>query len=761
MFTIGMSRQRLVWAAVLGVMASGSQAQESGPVLEEVIVTGQKFNRSVQDTPQSVTVIDAQILQEENLLTLSDVLYRTPNAVSAFNGTGFSLRGVRNDNVSGGGSSDLATIFLDGAPLPRDLTFVGTLDTWDLEQVEVLRGPQSTLQGRNSLAGAIIMQTADPSFEREGRARAQYLDETQEQRYSIAFGAPIIKDQLAFRIAGEITESNGVMTNITLNDDKIGGNEVDMIRTKVLIAPEALPELEVMLSHMYDDREFGQRISRAEDPYGFDNRVDFSNRAFSDRAETDLYTANIRYDLSETFDLALISTYSEVERSSRTDGDLTAVDANFATTESETKTITTELRLTFDTDRLSGVAGFWYSNIDVGPTGFRTVFNFDMIEQFQLPLLLQGAPFLLDETTALIASNFYTDPFTLDARINAPIKTETYAVFADVTYELMDRTDLLAGFRYDVEEQDQFRQQVVVVASEFPDPASAGPLAPVIFGVNGFLQAQADQANTPGTQAGEDFNQFLPKFGASYRLTDEQTLSLIIQRGYRSGGVSVNAAQAVIVPFDEETTWNYELSYRSRWLDSRLTLNANLFYTDWEDQQVSVRLSSNSFDQQTENAGESELWGFEIDTAYALTDNLEIYAALGYTDTEFNDFIQNINGEDVNLSGNEFSQAPNWTLSGGASWTHSFGWIVNVNANYTSDSYNAVLFQEEAPDVPERTLVNFRAGWQGDNIGVYLIGRNIFDEDYQDAGAIIDSDGNNLARYGEPQNFGLTVEANL
>ena len=72
-----------------------------------------------------------------------------------------------------------------------------------------------------------------------------------------------------------------------------------------------------------------------------------------------------------------------------------------------------------------------------------------------------------------------------------------------------------------------------------------------------------------------------------------------------------------------------------------------------------------------------------------------------------------------------------------------------------------MLFQEEAPDVPERTLVNFRAGWQGDNIGVYLIGRKIFDEDYQDAGAIIDTDGNNLARYGEPQHFGLTVEANL
>ncbi|MEM7217344.1 MAG: TonB-dependent receptor [Pseudomonadota bacterium] len=728
-------------------------------MIEEVVVIGQKYERSLQDTPQSVSVIDAQLMQDENLLTLNDVLYRTPNAVSTFGGTGFSLRGVRNDNVSGGGFADLATIFLDGAPLSRDNTFVGTLDIWDLEQIEVLRGPQSTLQGRNSLAGAVIMKTADPTYEWSGKARVQLLSEIDERRYSVAFGGPLIDNQLAFRIAAEKNETDGAITNVTLdaNADTV---DSEMLRAKLLITPDAAPNLRMLFSYMYDDREFGQRDSRFDPPGSWDDRQAFNNRRALDTTENHMGIANISYQLSDTLDLDWITTYSASKRRRSLDGDATARESQFSETASDTDTLTSELRLSFTTERMTGLVGLWYSDIDNQPNTLFTRFSFDVIEQFQLPFLLQGPPFNLDAGTAGFVSSFYTDPFLLDADLDTLQQIETFAIFSDVTFDLTDRLSLLAGFRFDREEQVIDATQMVVVASDLPDPALAGPAAPVVAGVNMFLRAQADQANSPGFAEETTFEQFLPKFGLSYALTDRQTLSFIVQRGYRSGGVSGNAARVTIVPYDEETTWNYELAYRSQWLDDRLTLNANAYFTDWTDQQVTAFLSSNSFDSQVENAGKSELKGFELDVSYAPDSTLRFYTAIGYADTEFTEFSLLLELDFDDLSGNEFSRAPAWTLSGGFTWTPAGGWFVNVNANHTTDSFNSATIQDEGPDIPERTLVNFRAGWSNDNLGVYVIGRNVFDNEHFDS-SFLDADGGSVGRWGQPQLFGVTLEANL
>lgn len=745
----------LLCTAVSGV----TNANDDDIAIEEVIVTGQKFNRSLQDTPQSVSVIDAQIMQDENLLTLSDVLYRTPNAASTFNGTGFSLRGVRNDNVSGGGFSDLATIFLDGAPLSRDMTFSGTIDIWDLEQVEVLRGPQSTLQGRNSLAGAVILNTMDPTFEWEARGRVQTLSEIDEQRYSVAFGGPIVDQQVAFRVAAEFADSDGPIENTFRNND-YGPNETEMVRAKLLIAPEAIPELEILISHMVDNRTFGGRESLKDAPGSWSNRVIAANRLTQDKAESDLTVANIKYDISDTLDFNWITTYTTSERERVADNDLTPGDTEFSSLFSETDTLTTELRLSFINERWTGVVGLWFSDIDNKTNDLSTVFGFDVIEQFQLPFLLQAPPFNLDAGTAGFVSSFYTDPFLLDASVAGPITVETQALFADFSYEINDAWTLLAGFRFDQEEQAFVTQQDVRVASALPDPALAGPAAPIVAGVNGFLQAQADQANTPGTDDENDFTQFLPKIGISWKFADNQTLSFIAQQGYRSGGVSGNAARARIVQYDEETTLNYELSYRSQWLDNRLTLNANAYFTDWEDQQVNVFLSSNSFDSEVQNAGKSELMGLELETSYGISENFDIYGSVGYAQTEFKEFELQLDLVVDDLSGNEFSRAPEWTVSAGLTWTHPSGWLVNVNANHTSDSFNSASEQMMGPDIPARTIANFRAGWSNENLGVYLVGRNILDDEHFDS-VFDNAEQAEVVRYGQPQSFGLTIEANL
>ncbi|MEM7100511.1 MAG: TonB-dependent receptor [Pseudomonadota bacterium] len=741
------------------ILTISAWANDDDSTIEEVVVIGTKVGKSVQETPNSVTVIGAAELEDENLLNITDVLYRTPNALPVGGGTGFSLRGIGNQSVAGGGFADLATIYLDNAPLSRDTIQIGAVDTWDLEQIEVLRGPQSTLQGRNSLGGAIIMKTADPSYEWEARARVQALDEIDETRIGVAFGGPIIEDQLAFRVAYETADSDGLIDNPTRGENA-SENESDVLRVKLLIEPEAIPDLTVRLSHSIDDREFGLRESFFPPNADFDDRLIFSNRPTSDQAETTMSVVDINYVFNETFDLTLISTISDAERERERDLDYTAADIEFGTLFSDTETTTNELRLGINTDNFYGVLGLYTSEVDNPESRFDITFSINPITDVGLVDLLQVFAGL-DPATAAFVGSFYTEDEFLTARQVVPSNVKTQAIFGDFTWDINEKWSLLFGFRYDNEEQEIEGAQEVIIASELPDPATfPAALAPAIAGANAILQVAADQANSPPTLDDTDISQFLPKLGVSYRIDDDQMISFIVQQGYRSGGVSTNAARARVVQYDEETTINYELSYRSQWMDGRLTVNGNIFYNDWEDQQVTVFLSSNIFDAELQNAGKSELFGIEVETDYIVNDNFNVYFSAGYTDTEFKEFIALVDGGFEDLSGNEFPSAPSWTFSAGGTWTHEDGWFVNVNANHTSHWFNTAADIQDSPTIPERTIVNLKAGWRNDNIGVYLIGRNIFDDEYYDT-QFEDPMGNELGRYGQPQIFGISVEANL
>ncbi|MEM6641270.1 MAG: Plug domain-containing protein, partial [Pseudomonadota bacterium] len=160
----------IVICGATALSAGAQDADESNEerTVETVLVTGQKVNRDLQDTVDSVKVVTELDFVEKNIVDLIDVFDRTAN-VTSVNGASFNIRGINSLNVSGGGSSDLATIYVDGSPLPRQASFAAPVDIWDVEQIEIFRGPQSTLQGRASLAGAILVNTADPTFEWTGR----------------------------------------------------------------------------------------------------------------------------------------------------------------------------------------------------------------------------------------------------------------------------------------------------------------------------------------------------------------------------------------------------------------------------------------------------------------------------------------------------------------------------------------------------------------------------------------------------------------
>ncbi|MCP4992110.1 MAG: TonB-dependent receptor plug domain-containing protein [Colwellia sp.] len=249
---------------------------------------------------------------QQNLGEISEVLFETANVHSSAAGS-FSIRGIDGFNVSGAGTSALASVYVDGAALPERLIRNG-FSTWDAKQVEILRGPQSTLQGRNALAGSIIMTTTASSHEWQGKYRVQ-IGENGEREAAIAFGGSIIEDELAFRFSAEKEDFDGYNYNITRQEDADFKND-ELYRLKLLYTPSAIPDLSAQLSFTHattDTGTTGVNVPASGNP--FDQRIISNNDPQELVYKTDIANLEINYAISDTWDLVSISTYSGVNSS--------------------------------------------------------------------------------------------------------------------------------------------------------------------------------------------------------------------------------------------------------------------------------------------------------------------------------------------------------------------------------------------------------------------------------------------------------------
>ena len=719
-------------------------AEDNNQEYERIMVTGQKITRTLQETPASIAVFSAEKIDQQNLGEISEVLFETANVQSTSNGS-FNIRGIDAFNVSGSGSSALASVYIDAAALPERLIRNG-FSTWDASQIEVLRGPQSTLQGRNALAGAIIMTTAAPSHEWKGKYRLQ-VGENGEQEAAIAFGGGLIEDQLAFRFSAEKEDFDGYNYNITRKEDADFKND-ELYRLKLLYTPTAIPDLSAQLSFTRATTDKGtETVNVPESGNPFEQRFVTNNDPQTSVFETDITTLEVNYPLSDIWSATSVSTYSDVTTGwNDFDSDNGPEDGGTRFNNESIKTFSQEFRLTLDGDRLSGLIGAYHFDQDFsGKYGGKNSVSLASLGLTSTSLM-NG--FGLDQATADFTINQYADfdPAKIDTRNTGNEEIKSTALFADFTYEINEQWNIFAGFRWDREVQDNASDSSVSVENlaELPNANNyPAPLNSLIDGINSqLLSFVADASNVaPVTDA--SFNEFIPKLGISYMWNDDLTTSFTYQKGYRSGGVGVNTAKLTHYQFGSESTSNYEFSLRSFWLDGDLMFNANAFYIDWEDQQVDVQLSENSFDSETKNAGSSTVKGFELEAFYQLSTELELAASLGQAKTEFTDFIVTIptNGDPTvfDLTGRSFENSPEFTANLAATYSGDNGIFANISMNY-ADSSNADTnpysrgLQEGDDNFDlqndSRTLVNMKMGYEWESIGLYLIGKNVLDKEY-------------------------------
>lgn len=721
----------------------------------EIVVTGEKANRTLQDTPASVQVVTSETIAAQNLNSVYDVLERTPNLSVNGRRDSFTIRGIDAFNVSGGGDGALASVYLDGAVLPRSALTVGPLDLYDIAQVEVFRGPQSTVQGRNALAGAVIIRTADPTYRWTGKARALMTDKAGERRLGGAIGGPIIDDQLAFRIAGEVTHSDGLIFNSTTNKDG-DRRESETFRGKLLFTPTALPGLRVVATYMHDRHQRGTSYSEFDAPYDIRNRLATEDIMDVQSTRSDIGTLDIGYDLGGGLSLSAVTNYSDILYRSISDPGRNADPGQTSRVTDPSKTFQQELRFNLDLDWVQGLVGAYYLRED------NRDYFFEATQVLQLTRLGVDRQLLalgLSQPTVNTVLGLYNNEAPIRNSLSQPRLTKNYAGFTDLTFPIIDRLKLRVGLRYDHETQNRGATQTVVIDKELPNPANLPipALAPIITQLNALLRQTAANATSVDPVRKISYDAWLPKVGLTYDFSDDLGLSATAQRGYRAGGAGLNQQRGQPYSFGPEYTWNYELALRSQWLDKRLTVNANAYWIDWTDQQVAIRLSPGAvFDTQTVNAGKSRLYGFELEVNGRPTNTLSLYAGLGYSNTKFTDFAITVGELSASAEGNEFANAPHWTLSGGATWQHPSGIMANVNANYRSAFYQDTVDQSFR-DIGARTLVNAKLGWQGENFGAYLIVSNIFDVQ-KPSTYFLDFDGRTRGLLTDPRTFGLSFE---
>jgi outer membrane receptor protein involved in Fe transport len=648
--------------------------------IEPTTVTGEKTERTLQNTATSVSVLTGEDLKEHpNITTLDDALSRMPNVLDV--GTGNFAPTIRGSDTTGpaegvvafiAGTRPRVTTQLDGRPLTYNELVFGQTGLWDVERVEVFRGPQTTLQGRNSIAGTIIVNTKDPTFDYEidSRVIAGNFD---TQQFSGAASGPVIKDQLAVRLSFDQRNHDSWVNVIRqpIGVDNIEEEESTNVRAKLLFTPNALPDLNAKLTFTHIDTRQPQ--------------VEFVNRPFDERkltsnepgqfplfeTESDSGVVNLNYFLTSEVELRNTAAYSSI-----------AIDRLTDPGSGIAKILADEFSNEFILD---------YAAPQRGLRGLLGVYYFTADQEDKIDI--QGGAFDDD--------------------------TDTISLFGEGTFTLFEKLDLTAGGRYEREKRKR-----------------VGSLGPFSIHLD------------------KTFEAFLPKFSVAYRLNEQFTLGATVQRGFNAGGAGI----AFLPPFpsfvfDEEFVWNYEVFFRSTWLDERLTVNGNLFFEDFEDQQRSAFLvPGDPFASVIRNAESAHAYGAELTLTWLPLKGLETFGGLGLLKTEIDKFSASL--ED--LSGNEFARAPNVTATLGALYRHASGFSIGFDGRYVSDYFSDDL-NNPVDEVDAFFVLNMQAAYEIKNFRLFAFVNNIFDRDYE---LLIDTIGD-FGQLSDPREFGFGLQVSF
>lgn len=737
--TLALSALSVAMLQAIPAMAEEVADQQMPDGVERITIQGEKITRDITDTVSSVQVIGEQQMHDSVHQDISDILQRIAN-VDAYNidDAGFTIRGVNNAGTTNGTGGDLASVYLDGAVLSSTQISAGLLELFDLQQIEVFRGPQSTVQGRNALAGAMVVSSAKPVFANEGHVQFRYGEDNTYQAAG-AFNYNIEDDVAAIRVSYNKQHSDNDVTNLFTSADDWAKDDSDVFRARFLYQPLGNDDLTFLYTFMNADVRKGNRTFHdVENPFSREISVDHLSH---DEYDSQLHILEATAKLSDQWRFSSITAYSDLDEVDYQERDMTTNTLAFRERNVAEETASQEFRFNFDNgDDLSVLMGAYYfdnSRRSYGDPSVNqdTLFLEDFRGQINQILGSLGMGSLPEQLPL--------PGLQVSVNRDGSEDIRNTAFFASADWKFASNWLLNVGLRYDREK---------LTSSRISERARAVDLNTVDYLPPGFGDllnqvadgALAQQANDTGKDS-VTYDAWLPKVAVNYYWSDDTSTGFSVSRGYRSGGFIENQYLQQNVQYDPEFTTNYEASLRTVMLENQLQIQANAFYVDWKDMQVAdVQHSANIGDSDTQNAAKASFYGVEVQAQYVpdAIPGLNVFGAFGANETEFNEFATEYNNGNLDLTGNEFPLAPSFTASAGFTYRDDAGWFYSLEANYRGESFAnlpnmplasdaALVYDINAPAIGESAfIVNGRIGYETESWDVYLWAQNLLDEEY-------------------------------
>lgn len=678
----------------LGAIAYADDVEET-MLLEAITVTAEKRDAAVIDIASSISAKTEAELQDAEISNITELGQHTPNLHI------FTWGGRRENNIYMRGigpglfTDPTVGVYVDGVNLTTNGMF--DLDLADVERVEVLRGPQGTLYGGNSLGGIINVITKKPSNETEGKVSLT-LDDLERRKLTANGNTPFIENKLFFGASLSVDNNEGYLDNI-YNNETFGAREDLVAKFKLRFLPNERLESNLIVDFERlrgDSYAMGPAATVKENP-------DQINHDFKGVDDRDAYGISLSLTWKgDTFDFTSVTGWRDWDNVNSADQD-TLSDPTFVfhSKSDETQSqLSQELR--------------WASNQREnkwqwlgGLYAYRSEYEVQNRNDLDYTAFGFGGPYI---------------------DLNHSKKDNSgYAVFGQTDYRLTDNLTITAGLRLDRETREAD------------------------------INTNNQSAPSVSIQGDKTFTEWLPKVGLSYDL-DDALLYASVSKGYRAGGFDFLYPNETDATYDSETSINYELGYKSTFLDNRLELSATLFYISIEDQQVQQLIPATG-NVTTDNAGEGRSRGIEFESRYKPALGWLVSFAGSYTDAEYKEYDNcDFTGVVSSCSGNRMINTPRLTLNLGVqnrySLTDSLDLFTRLDVQHLGSYYFDALnkFEQESYQ-----LVNFKIGLEAESWDAYFWVKNALDEYY--SSVEFDFGSGHAAEAGDPRAIGLTVNA--
>lgn len=736
----------LTCVAACGLPAGAAHAAaEPAGMLEEVVVTAQRREESLQSVPISISVFSDELINEARIEGIEDYLEITPNVSFRSSGSSndyaLAIRGISNI----GGQFNVFGIYVDEFNV-APLASAGTYDQklLDVERLEVLRGPQGTFFGRNATGGAlnVISKKPGPDFGVDLTAEYGRYDTWLAR---VTANTPLIADTLFMRVTGYMDSSDGHLRNEGPSD---ATNDYE--RKGARVALRYLPSDAVTVD---------LAASRSELEQGFPNIVPMgiADNAFrvlglpvfpmaagyypsnTDTIQTDiarditnrttLVTGRIEYR-ADQFTVTSVSGYIDNENASVGEGDYTGFN--------------------FYTDLMPRSVRSWSSELRLASAG-EHAWNW-----------MLGAIYAEDETASQLTRSLYPEFLVVlgvppaFANLVGPVyafndvdenSTLSRGVFGEVSWTgVDDRLKISFSARY---AKDRIASSRRVQRHVLRPPFALAP---------------------PTVAAGDaEFDEIMPRLAGSFALTDDMNVYASASRGSKPGGINFAAADISTIPatFEPEKLWNYEVGFKGNFLDRRLQANLALFYIDWKDIQVSTSVFNPATFQNlvfTLNSTKASSRGAELELVAAPLPGLKLSGGVGYNDAKFDAFpnaILSDSGVRGDASGNRLPMSTEWTFNGSADYlvplSGSLDGFVRLEYSYRGDTDLSVgNFKEPPYFLPSYDLWNLRLGISTDRYRITLFADNLAGSHHA-TGYLYGATATGVLAVVEPRRYGVRV----